>query len=89
MRGRVSVPVKENSSGRWGDLTVFGHSHDICAESVKMIEAKFSFSGNHRVRLYKFSKSVHFRIVKGMELDISSVLPAQAAAPRRQQRQLR
>jgi hypothetical protein len=84
MRDRVSVPVKVVGGDRWGDLSVFGQNHEICGEVVRQVN-DYSFAGGHRVRLYKFRKSVHFRIVDGMVVDISALLPA-APPPRRKPR---
>ena len=83
MRERVSVPVKIANKTKWGDLTVFGQTHEICGESVKEMNNRFSFAGQHRVCLYRFKKNVHWKIPAGTELDISSVSPGQT--PRRRQ----
>jgi len=84
MRDRVSVSIKIVNGEKWGDLAVLAASHDICGEKVECIDQKYSFAGQHRVRLYRFKKNVHWRIPVGVELDISQVNPA--TAPRRQTR---
>lgn len=84
MRERVSVPVKIANKAKWGDLTVFGQTHDICGEVVKLTDSKFSFAGQHRVRLYRFRRNVHWKIPTGTDLDISSVSPGQKPRRRRQ-----
>jgi hypothetical protein len=63
---------------------MFGDSHLICGESVRMKDENFSFAGGHRVRVYLFKKNVHWKIPEGVSLDISSVPAAQA--PRRAQK---
>ena len=85
MRERVSIPIKVANKKKWGDLTVFGDSHEICGETVRETDSKYSFTGGHRVRLYKFKKNVHWKIPTGTDLDISSVPPGQNP-PRRRQR---
>jgi hypothetical protein len=70
---------------RWGQLSAFGDAHLICGETVKLRDEKFSFAGQHRVRLYSFKKNVHWKIPDGIPLDIAAVPPA-ASAPRRAQR---
>ncbi len=84
MSGRVSVPVKLVGSQKWGDLNSMGYTHQFCGEQVKCLDPKFTFAGGHRVRLYKFTKNVHWRIPDGIELDITEVVPANP--PRRQTR---
>lgn len=80
-RDRVTVPVKTWDKKRWGDLSVFSLTHEVCGEVVYPVNEKYSFQGGHRVRLYKFKKNVHWRIPDGVELDISEV----SAAPKRKQ----
>lgn len=84
MADRVSVPVKTVGSERWGQLSLLGDHHLICAETVKLKDENFSFAGGHRVRLYSFKKNVHWKIPEGVTLDIAGVTPA--AAPRRETR---
>jgi hypothetical protein len=84
MADRISVPVKAFEGGRWGHLSAFADTHQICGETVRLKEQNFSFAGGHRVRLYIFKKNVHWKIPDGIALDISDVAPA--AAPRRIQR---
>jgi len=84
MRSRVIVPVKNLRGENWGDLAALAYSHEICGEKVD--ERKdISFAGGHRVRLFKFTKNVHWKIPTGIELDISDVPPA-STPPRRTQR---
>jgi hypothetical protein len=84
MRSRVFVPIKVVNGENWGDLASFSTSHEICGERVDP-RKDISFAGGHRVRLYKFTKNVHWKIPTGVELDISEVPPA-SAPPRRTQR---
>jgi hypothetical protein len=84
MRSRVSVPVKVVRGEKWGDLAALADSHEICGERVDP-RGNFSFAGEHRVRLYKFSKNVHWKLPTGRDLDISDVPPA-SPPPRRGQR---
>jgi hypothetical protein len=81
MRDHVKVTVKKVNGGLWGDLAVMCDAHDFIGESVKEIEANFSFAGGHRVRRYRFKKSVHWLIPQNVKLDISDV--ASPTAPRR------
>jgi hypothetical protein len=83
MRSHVPVPVKIVNGERWGDLACFAPSHEICGEKVDQ-RKDINFAGGHRVRLYKFTKSVHWKLPTGIELDISEVPPA--APPRRGRR---
>jgi len=36
MADHVNVPIKMLGTDRWGQLSVFGDSHLICGESVKL-----------------------------------------------------
>jgi hypothetical protein len=85
MRSRVSVPVKVVGRDHWGDLAALAISHEICGEKVVKKDNNFSFAGEHRVRLYRFTKNVHWRIPTEVELDITDVTPA-SPPPRRAQR---
>ena len=85
MRSRIPVPVKIVNGERWGDLAALATSHEICAEKVNP-KGNISFAGQHRVRLYKFTKNVHWKIPTGVELDISEVLPASVPTRRGQRR---
>jgi hypothetical protein len=78
----VRVPVRMVGTVRWGALHYMADTHDICGEKVDCIDQKYSFAGQHRVRLYRFKKNVHWRIPIGVNLDIADVPPAEA--PRRQ-----
>ena len=86
-RFNLSIPVKVVNGEQWGDLTVYGLSHEVCGERVDPKNQNFSFAGGHRVRLYSFKKNVHWRIPRGQELNITDVVPE--VAPRRQQPQNR
>lgn len=81
----MSVPVRLVGGKKWGDLSVFGEHHEVCGERVKERDAKFSFAGGHRLRLYSFRKTVHFRIMDGMNVDISGI-DQEGPPPRRHQR---
>jgi hypothetical protein len=69
MRSRVPVPIKIVNGEQWGDLASFAHTHEICGEKVDQ-RKDISFAGGHRVRLFRFSKSVHWKLPGGIELDI-------------------
>jgi hypothetical protein len=77
----VRVPVRLVNNARWGALAYLGETHEICAEKGDCIDQKFSFAGQHRVRLWRFRKNVHWKIPTGVDLDISGV--QRAAPPRR------
>jgi hypothetical protein len=86
----VRVPIKEWNGDRWGALCLLTTSptFELIAEAFDQKDAKFSFVGGHRVRLYKLKKNVHFKVppeVAGVDLDISSIQPG-ATPPRRPQR---
>jgi hypothetical protein len=83
MRGHFFLPIKLVNRERWGDLGSLALSHEICGERVDQ-RKDMSFAGGHRVRLYKFTKNVHWKIPTGVELDISEVPPS--APPRRKQK---
>lgn len=83
-RERCSISVRVVNGKKWGDLNAMAESHQIVAESCKVVDQAFSFAGGHRVRLLRLKKNVHFLIPQGTQLDISQVPPA--AAPRRQGR---
>ena len=82
MVARIYVPIVEVNGEKWGDLTVWAHSHSFVGETLKN-KGRISFRGNHRTTLIYFKKSVHWKIP--VTADISTVAPTQA--PRRQQRQ--
>jgi hypothetical protein len=84
MVDHIPVPIKTVGKDRWGQLCLIADTFLICGESVDLRDQKFSFAGNHRLRLYRFRKSVNFKIPDGIALDIAEVLPA--SAPRRTQR---
>lgn len=82
MKERVRVPVRQVGKDKWGHLSaVYSGSHYICGEEAKKVNHNYSFVGQHRVRLYRFKKNVHWKLPSGVELEISSV-PA-ANPPRR------
>lgn len=70
----VKVPTVVVNGEKWGDLSAFGGTHEICGTQVNS-RKDISFKDGHRVRLYQFKKMVHWRIPKGTELDISDVEP--------------
>jgi hypothetical protein len=82
MTARVNIPVKRVGTENWGALAWYGETHDICGEKVHCVDEKFSFAGQHRVRLFRFKKNVHWRIPAGVTLDITAVRPA-TPPPRR------
>jgi len=63
MRTHISVPIKVVSNENWGHLAALALSHEICGETVHL-KGNFSFAGGHRVRIYKFTKNVHWKIPK-------------------------
>jgi hypothetical protein len=75
--------VKVVGSTRWGDLASLANAHEIIGEKCQLVEENFTFAGQHRVRLYRFKKNVHFKIPEGTTLDIAAVVPGQVP-PRRQ-----
>ena len=80
-----TFPVKKVGTEEWLDLTAYGVSHEFVGETVKCKNENYSFGGNHRVRQYYFKKSVHWKVVQGLEVDISAVAVSETAvAPRRQ-----
>jgi len=85
MADRISIPVKTVGTERWGQLSMLGDHHLICAETVKLKDENYSFAGQHRVRLYSFKKNVHWKVPAGVPLDVTAVAPA-AGPPRREQR---
>jgi hypothetical protein len=76
MADQISIPVKKVNGVSWADLGALALSHEICGESVRPINAQFSFAGGHRVRLYSFKKNVHWKVPVGQDVDISGVEPA-------------
>jgi hypothetical protein len=83
MAQHVLVPIKVVNKESWGDLSALGVTHEFVGETVKLKNDKYSFAGGHRVRLYHFKKSVHWRI-SSAEFDITDVKPAEP--PRKAQR---
>lgn len=83
MRDKVSVPIRKVGSTQWGDLSAFASTHEFVGEKVEKINDNFSFAGQHRVRLYRFRKTVHWLIPHSVRLDISDVeLPTTKPARR-------
>ena len=80
MAKHISVPIKMVGTTPWGNLAAFGATHELVAESFKVVDQKYSFVGQHRVRLLSLKKNVHWRVT-GMTFDISEVAPAKP--PRR------
>lgn len=81
MAAHICVPIVEVNGEKWGDLTVWGHSHSFVGETLKN-KGQISFKGNHRATLIYFKKNVHWKIP--VAWDISTV--ASTRAPRRQLR---
>jgi len=84
MMERVQIPVREYKGEKWGSLAFIQPNHEIVGYDFRCIEQYYSFCGQHRVRLYKVSGNVHFRIPSGAEFNISDVA---IAAPARRQEQ--
>jgi hypothetical protein len=87
---RVRIPVKKWDGGEWGEISALGPTltYEIVGEDVRLHKEKYTFSGGHRVRLFKFKKNVHFRLPEGTKLDITAV-PDGVPPPRRQSQQQR
>jgi hypothetical protein len=83
VREIVKIPVSEYNGIKWGALSYLDRTHEIIGEKFNCSNEKYSFRGQHRVRLYKVSGNVHFRIPLKAEFDISGV-PKPDEAPRRQ-----
>lgn len=83
MAKSVTIPIKVVGGVQWADLSASAptHTHLICGETFNQ-QKDLSFAGGHRVRVFAFKKSVHWRIPIGVDIDISDV-PA-ADAPRKQ-----
>lgn len=80
----IKVPIVLNGTEKWGALShLTTGAIDVVAESGGIHSEKFTFKGQHRVRLYRLKKNVHFKVPLGTELNIAAVPPA-AQAPRRQ-----
>lgn len=82
MVNHVRIPIKMVGATPWGNLAALGTTHELVAESFKVVDQKYSFVGGHRMRLLSLKKNVHWR-VSGAAFDISGVPPA--TAPRRAQ----
>lgn len=72
MADHISVPIKLVRKEKWGDLTVFGHTHSFVGETPK-IKGRITFQGNHRVQQVHIKKNVHWKIP--LEADIMTVAP--------------
>jgi hypothetical protein len=83
MTEHYPLPVIVVNKQKWGALSYLGHHHDICGETCHVIDQKFSFAGGHRVRLYRISNNVHWRIPGALVADIQNVAPASAPLRRR------
>lgn len=70
------VPITVANKEDWGALNYYSGTHLLCAESLKVVKTKFSFKGQHNVRLYRLKKNVHWKIPVGEDVDISSVMPS-------------
>jgi hypothetical protein len=82
----VRIPVRMVNGVKWGNLSAISDTHEVVGEKVTKVEENFTFSGQHRVRLYRFRKNVHWRIPAGVAMfDISAV--SVSDPPRRPQRQ--
>jgi len=84
MADHLPVPIRVIGADKWGALSwIHDATFEIIGETVWQV-ADLSFAGQHRVRSYRFRKSVHFRIPDTVKLDISNVQPA--GDPKRSQR---
>lgn len=74
----VKVPTKKVNGEDWAMLSFFGSEHTFCGEKFTEKKEKFSFAGNHRVRLYVIKHSVNWRVPAPakIELDITNVQSA-------------
>lgn len=81
MSRTVSLPTKVVSQRLWAEVSSLGPSltYEVVGEVVHPVNDMYSFAGGHRVRLYRFKKNVHFRVPDGVEINISSVAPAEPA----------
>jgi hypothetical protein len=82
MAEHFKVPIRDVRGEKWGALAYLHQTHEICGEDVRSINDRFTFAGNHRVKLFRFKKNVYWRIPKEIIADISQVQPE--IAPRRQ-----
>lgn len=78
-RGFVRVPTVTVNGDTWGDLSVFGVTHEICGTEARQ-RKDISHKDGHRVRVYQFKKMVHWRLPGGVDLDISDVNPPRRRA---------
>jgi hypothetical protein len=78
MRPTITLSIKVINNEKWADLTVHGESHLICGEKWEQ-RSDMSFAGQHRVRLFRFKKNVHWKIPDGTDLDISGRSASQSA----------
>jgi len=78
----VQVPVRIVNKESWARLSLYGERHEFCGEQIKLKKENFTFAGGHRVRLWVLKKNVHWKIPKGVSLDISEVNPARLSRRR-------
>jgi hypothetical protein len=82
----IPIPIREHDGHKWGALALLQNNHEIVGYTFNRTNENYSFIGGHRVRLYKVSGNVHFKIPKAV-FDITAVkvnAPVPASAPRRQ-----
>ena len=73
MVDHIRVPIVEHDGHKWGALAHLAMAHEItCEGTIKIIDQKYTFKGEHRVRLYRLKKQVFWKIPP-MALDISGV----------------
>ncbi|HEY2781066.1 MAG TPA: hypothetical protein VGI90_09820 [Steroidobacteraceae bacterium] len=84
----LRVPVRVVNKEKWGALSFLlkgaAEAIDVVGEKVKLVDENFTFAGGHRVRKYRFKKSVHFTIPEEIVLNIAGVAPG-TPPPRRPQ----
>lgn len=85
MTEHIRVPIRVINGVKWAWLSAHGSgAHEICGEEFRQLN-DLSLAGQHRVRLIRVKKNVHWKIPAEATLDITGVTPA--APPRRPQRQ--
>jgi hypothetical protein len=85
MRAKFSLPIRVIGKENWAALSFIKDAHEFVAEKCDVVEQKKSFAGQHRVRLIKLRKSVHWKMPDDFEfeVDISGVAPARRQPPQR------